>query len=373
MRPICFLLQDTGAIYGAERATLDLMAGLGAAGLEVRGLLIEELRLGLSTSPIRDVLTANGIPYELLPVSGAFSHRLAAQVRRQVVGSGILHAVGYKANVHGVIAAGMARRFPTVATVHGWLFRPDLKERFYKWIDLRALRRMDRVVALSCFYENLLARSGVPRKHLSRIPSGLPLAFRPSGEAVSASARSLLTFGMLGRLSWEKNHMLCLEAARQLLVRQNGKARFLLAGEGPEQNQIVRAMAEMGLSAHIELRGFMDRRDFFSAIDALVICSRIENLPYSALEAMAWGKPVIATRVGGLPDLVADGENGLLVPANDAGALAQAMERFVRNPELVAQQGRVGRARLEAEFTLERCVQDHVRLYDTLSRAGRGP
>ena len=367
---IVLLLQDTGKVYGAERATLDLASGLRAAGEEVTLLLIEEARLGPAATGLRDAVAARGLPHRSLRVAGRLSPALVHSLRDALreLRADVLHTTGYKADLHGGWAAGWGRRWPVVSTVHGWLFRDDLKERFYGWLNVQALRRCARVVALSQHYEAMLARRGVARERLVRIPSGLDPSTCPPGAWPAPDVP--YTIGIAGRLSEEKNHDLFLRAARRAL---DGGAplRFLVAGDGPLAAPLAARVAELGLASAVTLAGFLPREEFLARVHAVALCSRIENLPYSILEAMAWSRPVLATRVGGLPDLVEDGVTGWLVESDDEAALADRMARLAADPAAARACGAAGRARLDRAFTVRAQVEAHRALYRGLSDAVR--
>ena len=364
---IVLLLQDTGKVYGAERATLDLAAGLRAAGEEVTVLLIEETRLGAGASDLRDALRERGLSVAAVPVAGRLSHALVRAVRAALRErrADVLHTTGYKADLHGSWAAGWGRRWPVVSTVHGWLFRADLKEQFYGWLNLQALRRCTRVIALSRHYEAMLAARGVPRGKLVRIPSGLDPATCPPGPWPAEGTP--FTIGLAGRLSEEKNHDLFLRAARRALDG-GARLRFLLAGDGPLRATLAGRIAELGLTGDVEAPGFLPRESFLSRVHAVALCSRIENLPYSILEAIAWSRPVLATRVGGLPDLVEDGVTGWLVEGGDEAALAARMMALAQDPARARQLGAAGRRKLEAEFSVGAQVAAHQALYRAVAR-----
>lgn len=362
---IVFFMQETGAVFGAERATLDLAHGLREAGHDPVFCLMEELRLEGRGGGVGAAVEDAGFPRHRFGVSGRLSRSLARQVRDRfrTVGGDVLHVIGYKANVH----AWLSGIRPVVATVHGWLFRADLKERLYDATDRWCLRRCDRVICLSMHYETLLLRAGISRERLVRIPSGLRSvpALCPPLPGRERAGKDV-TFGMLGRFSEEKNHRQFLDAAKQLLAR-GVSIRCLIAGQGPLREAVERRVAEQGLGRVVTVCGYMEVEAFMASIDAYVLCSRIENLPYSILEAMAHGRPVLGTRVGGIPDLVDDGETGLLVDLDDAAGLAEAMARLVAEPGVAVTMGQKGRTKLEAEFSLPRMVSAHEALYRQLS------
>jgi len=368
---VLFVMQDTGFAYGAQRATVDLLRGLRADGrVGVKVLLIGETRLRSGVSTVREALDAAGLDHAMVDVGSAFSMKLVRGIRRAVLDSGakVLHTVGYKANVHGGFACGWGKLVPQVATVHGWLFRRDLKERFYEWLDLIALRRCARVIVLSRYYEEILKEGGVVPSRIERILSGLdPADLPPRGEAES-SRRSdgVLTVGMLGRLSDEKDPFLLLTAAR-LLKHEGLRIRMLFAGEGALKDALRERAAAEGLSDAVDMPGYMTAEDFFTRVNALVMCSRIENLPYSILEAMAWCRPTLATRVGGIPELVEDRRTGFLFSPGCADELAACLKKYVQRPDLAEVMGSAGRDKLEREFPLAATAGHHADLYAALA------
>jgi glycosyltransferase involved in cell wall biosynthesis len=115
------------------------------------------------------------------------------------------------------------------------------------------------------------------------------------------------------------------------------------------------------------LAGFMARDDFFQQAHVVVLCSNMENLPYTILEAMAWSRPVVATRVGGLPDLVDDGATGFLVAPDDAADLAGRLIRLANDGELRNKMGEMGRYKLESEFEVDQMVAKHLDVYQSLA------
>ena len=368
---ITFLMQDTGAVYGAERATCDLMVGLASRGERVHALLIREERLRQTSTDLQKSLEDSGIPFDLIPTRAAFSCALVQRIRRRLrtLKADVLHTVGYKANVHGLLAAKRGRLCPVVAVVHGWLRRPDLKERFYGQVDIRALRRCSRVIALSRYYEQLLSTRGVREGSVVRIPSGIDPGKKVSVSEAGASfsREGPYVFGMMGRLSWEKNHSMLLEAAAEL-VEAGADVRLVIAGEGPERASIESAIRRKALTGCVEMVGYVDTDDFLRKINALILCSRIENLPYIVLEAMCWCRPVIATNVGGLPDLVVDGETGYLVPSDNARELCRRMQALASDRDGSLKFGLGGRAKLEKEFSYMACIDEYMRVYGEMVR-----
>jgi glycosyltransferase involved in cell wall biosynthesis len=358
---IAYLLQDTGSVYGAERATIDLASGLAARGHKVVILLIRETRLEQSSSKLEAAFREKGLEVVAVETAGRFSLSLIGRIRRLLKDKAVqvLHTVGYKADVHGLFARG---RVPQVSTVHGWLFRDDSKEQFYGWLNLFALRRCARVIALSRHYEEYLLARGISRARLARIPSGLDLRGFPARPVRDG----MFVAGMMGRFSEEKNHTMLLRAAARIRD-ERVTMNILIAGDGPLRPQVEGEMKRLDLGYIVTIRDYAEREDFLGRIDALVLCSRIENLPYSVLEAMASGLPVVATRVGGLPDLVDDDVTGYLVPTDDDAALAERLIALRKDQALRARLGIDARAKMERQFSLEACLAAHEALYAGLA------
>ncbi len=363
---LVYLMQDVPRLYGAERVTVELAEALGRR-LPVRFWLIGERRLGEHPGALHGAVVRAGLPVERFPVAGRLSWPLVRELRARLGGldAPILHTVGYKAHLHALAAArGVA---PTVTTIHGWLVRPEWKERIYEWLEVRALRHDRAVVCLTAFYEQCLLDAGVRRERLHRISTGFAPEQLPDAGRAQAWPEGPFTVALVGRLSWEKNHDLLLRAAARL--RDSGLSlRVILAGEGPERPAIEARIRSLHLSDVVRVAGYVAMADLMPGVHAVALCSRIENMPLSLLEAMAWARPVVATAVGGVPDVVRDGETGWLAPSDDEAALADRLARLAGDADAARRMGRAGRRRLEQEFTLERCVTRHVELYSMLAQ-----
>lgn len=365
---IAYLMQDAGSVYGAERATLDLAAGLMAEGSsEALLVLIKEERMNLVTSDYVSEAEKRGVPCLSVATSGRVSPALVRAIRdvldEQRVD--VLHTIGYKADLHGCWATGSGKRMPVVSTVHGWLNRPEIKERFYGWINRHALKRFQRVIVLSRYYEQWLARLGLP--NLVRIPSGFPeeRLIPPETAWTSCPPPEPMIVGMMGRLSEEKNHALFLRMARRFAEAKR-PVRFLIAGDGPQRRAIEAAIHDQRLHNQVSLLGYTNSDDFLRQIHVLVMCSHIENMPYSILEAMNWMRPVIATRVGGMPDLIDDRVTGRLVSPDDDRQMAECVEELIGNTEALRSMGMAARTKLEREFPRSAMVNRHMDIYRSL-------
>jgi glycosyltransferase involved in cell wall biosynthesis len=138
-------------------------------------------------------------------------------------------------------------------------------------------------------------------------------------------------------------------------------------GDGPLRSRLASRLTDLSLDSSVTLAGFLPREEFLARVHAVVLCSRIENLPYAMLEAMAWSRPVIATRVGGMPEVIEDGVTGWLVEPDDVAALAAHFARLAVSPESGRVSGVAGRERLALRFSLGAMVGAHRTLYAALT------
>jgi glycosyltransferase involved in cell wall biosynthesis len=364
---VAFVLQDTGTMYGAERATVDLATGLREyTPTEVEFILIHETRLQLNDSRIQAELNAAGIPFRVISTGSAFSLPLVQRLRAAFAecGADCVHAVGYKAVFHCALAGIVPGSCPWVSTVHGWLERRNLKERIYKWLEVRALRSADKVIVLSRYYHDLLTGLGIRSSQSELIPSGLRLEGWQSPERLGRNTgeNTPICIGILGRLSDEKNHAMFLRVADRL-VATGATARFIIAGDGPLRPSLAAQIDKNSLAEHVQMAGVMDRSEFFRECDVLVSCSRIENLPYSILEAMACSIPVVATDVGGVSDLVNNGETGFLVALDDDDSMLSRLKLLIDNPDQVSALGTAANRHIQEHFSLAEAAERHFTMY----------
>jgi glycosyltransferase involved in cell wall biosynthesis len=213
-------------------------------------------------------------------------------------------------------------------------FRGDLRVRATRATRTAALRRAERVISPSAYLRELAVAWGLDADRVTVVPNPAPpVPELPSREALRAELGvegPLLAFA--GRLTAQKALDVALDALASV-----PRATLLLLGEGPERSSLERRVAGLGLEGRVRFLGSGSRDDvlrLFRAADAALLTSGWENLPHTVLEALAVGTPVVATAVGGVPEVVRDGENGLLVPAGSPEEVARALTRIVEDQEL---------------------------------------
>ena len=178
---------------------------------------------------------------------------------------------------------------------------------------------------------------------------------------------------VLSRLRQLKGIEYFLEAAA-IVAPRFPRARFLIVGDGPYRRKLEQFAARLGLGHRLTFMGFrLDIPSLLSEITISVLPSLSEGLPNALLESMAAGVPVVATRVGGTPELIEDGISGLLVPPRDPRALAGAVALLLANPELAENMGAAARQRVAQRFPMELAVRTTESLYQRLLRKGNIP
>jgi glycosyltransferase involved in cell wall biosynthesis len=260
-----------------------------------------------------------------------------------------------------------------VHTVHNLAPR-EMGVRVSAWVRQMAFRyRVGGVIPVAIAEEvraSIQRVYGYPDSPL--IPNGIPTdEYAPDSDtraqwrqAHGIEPRStVLTH--IGRFAVQKNHRLLIEAFAQ--VRSNAPLYLLLVGGGELENAVREQVAALGLESRVRFLGIRsDVADILRASDMFVLSSRWEGNPMSVMEAMTAGLPVVSTAVGGVPELVRDGETGLLVPSEDTGALAQAIQALVDNPALRQAMGVAARQHAVASFDIRHTVRGYEQLYEAL-------
>jgi len=277
-------------------------------------------------------------------------------------------------------AARLSRVPVVIETTHGreiWREGKRIKRSF--WFDRQIGRLIDKFIAVSdAVAKHLENNKRIPRDKIIVIRNGRDLSrFKPVTPAMAAEARAELSLNgqpvvlMLARFSAEKGHTLLIDSVR-LLVRRWPQLIVLLAGDGPEEAEIKARCVQYGLRGNVVFLGYRtDTLKLFAAADVVALPSRIEGLPLVAVEALAAGRPVVATAVGGTPEVVVHEETGLLVPPDNSVRFAEALDRLLSDPELRARLGTRGRALVEERYDVQTQIERTIALYRQLSKAAR--
>jgi glycosyltransferase involved in cell wall biosynthesis len=336
---------------GAERYVVDL-----AIALRGRGWPVE---VACSTGGVRaGALTDAGIPVSVLlgglvkrRISGGYGRALRRLVRDRR--PAVVHAHLY-ASAAAAVVATRGLSVPVVLTEHT---EAPWRDRAARAISRRVYQRVDHVVAVSsAIRDTLVGTYGVPA---GRVDLLLPATAAPAAAPRRATGGTAATVGVVGRLVPEKGVDVFLRAVA-LVSAAVPAARFVVVGDGPLRAALEDRAVSLGLAGVVTFTGFRpDAPQLIAGLDVLVVPSRSDGSPLVVCEAMAAGIPVVASRVGGLPDLVAHGDSGLLVRPEDPADLARSLVRLLRDPAAAQALGRRGRQLAEA--------RSHARLVDRMT------
>jgi len=324
--------------------------------------------LGSLGSELRD----EGFPVEVLNrrpgLDWRCTRRLAEIVRRERVD--VLHAHQYTPFFYSTVSRLLGSRPPVLFTEHG-RHHPDYPRRKRIVANRVLLRGRDRVVAVGeAVRQALIHNEGIAPYRVEVIYNGIPL--EKFGTQPTASERSAIraSIGLgpddlfliqVARLDYLKDHATAIRTIERVKNRC-GRARLVLVGDGPDRGPIESLVWQRALGEDVR---FLGQRDdvprLLAASDIVILTSISEGIPLTLIEAMASGRPVVSTRVGGVAEVVVDGQTGLLAPAGDDAALAEHVLRLADDSVLRERMGRLGRQRAEALFS-ERQMHDHYRM-----------
>jgi glycosyltransferase involved in cell wall biosynthesis len=367
-------------IGGPSVHVILLTAGLREKGYETRLIVGREAP---SEGNLLDMAREMGIEVEQLGGLGREIRPLADlvtlwQLYRAIRAwrPAIVHTHTAKAGVLGRIAARLAGVPVVVHTYHGHVLRGyfgPVKTAFFRRLETALSRLTDVAITVSAALRDDLAAMGVaPRAKIRVVPLGLDLArfARPHERGTVRSACGAgegdALIGVVGRLVPIKDIECFLEAASRV-SQASARARFAVVGDGELRAALEQKAADLGLASRVTFLGW--RRDLeavYAGLDIVVNSSRNEGTPVALIEAMAASRPVVATAVGGTPNLLGDGERGLLVPAGNPAALADAILETLDRHEDSARRAQAARDYVFAHHSVDRLLHDIDELYREL-------
>jgi glycosyltransferase involved in cell wall biosynthesis len=295
----------------------------------------------------------------------------------------VLHTHTAKAGAIGraaALLAGGARPPVVIHTFHGHVLKGYFgasRTAFFREVERTLARVSDVLVAVSPEVRDELVELGVaPREKFAVIRLGIPLEERLGDPTADLDYRRLygipggaFVVGWVGRMTGVKDTASTLEILRA--TRDRGvDAVLCLVGDGPDRARLEQVAHDLGIARHCFFVGYQeDVAGYYRLFDAFLLPSVNEGTPVSAIESLASGTPVVANRVGGVPDVVRDGVDGSLVEAGDIEGAAESLARLAGDPGLRARLGEAGRERVLRRYSVARLVDDVDRLYRSLLAA----
>ena len=371
MTKTALLVIETSGPGGAEKMLISLANSLDRSRFRPVVVL-------LKTGWLHDQLKARGITTHIVPLSRTVDPGWVRRMRGllQEENVAVMHAHEFYMNCYCALLSRLTG-VPSVTTVHGKNYS---SAKWYRRAAYRAAARHSRMIAVSEGIADFLADDvGVARERLTTIRNGIDHeAFAPkAGVRAEIRAELQLTpeqpvIGCLGNLYPVKGHTHLLDAAATV-CKKYPDAMFLFAGRGHLLESLQRQTDRLGLTRNVRFLGFReDSTRLLMAMDIFAMPSLSEGLPLSILEAMAAEKAIVASAVGGIPEVLREGESGLLIPPGDPAALAGAVLRLLDDRQAARRMGETARRQMVADFSLTTMTATYERLYESLMAARRG-
>nr|WP_242836758.1 glycosyltransferase family 4 protein [Desulfotomaculum nigrificans] len=324
------------------------------------------VKLGINTLPISLVGELSpGKDYAAVRTLTKYLHKSETM---------ILHAHSSKGALVGRLAAIIARTPVVIFTAHNSIFYeewPRWKKKLFATVERFLARFTDRIITVSeALKQELIEQENIPAKQLTTIYNGIDTD-KFSAQVDTLAIRKSLNIpelgpviGTIARLAPQKGVSYFLKSASLLKEYQ---ANFLVVGDGPLRQDLEQEAAELGLQNRVTFAGRRENiAEILAAIDIFVLPSVTEGLPLTILEAMAAGKPVVATRVGGIPEAIQEGKTGIVVPPKDPEALAVALAGLLGERERAVRMGINGQKFVQEKFGVAGMVNRTMELYQQL-------
>ena len=340
------VVSDSVTTGGAEVVTRSLIAALPAE--------VDVAVLGRDAAIVEWVASARaGARAEVVePSASAWRSALA----RSRVDVAHVNLPAFNASIPA-LAGAMLARTPFLIVDH--LPTEGMSWKGRAWQRLATSRALTRVAVGPSTAHAVARLAGVPDSAIAIVPNAVP----DPGVVDRAPHDGPVRLGMLGRLVHQKG----VDVALAALAEVDGCV-LRIAGDGPDRAALEARAGALGVADRVTFLGHVDGHDFLVDLDALLLPSRDEGLPLVLLEAMQLGTPVVATRVGSIPDVLVDDESGLLVDADDPHGLADAVRRLVTESELRTRLGQQARAVAVREFSVDDMVRGYTALYESALR-----
>jgi glycosyltransferase involved in cell wall biosynthesis len=370
-------LIDSGGLYGAEMMLISLAAQQQLMGASV---VIGSIRKpALPEKPLEQESRKRSIPVRLfemkpgLNILGAYEILRYAQYNK----FDVIHSHGYKTNILLGLLPRFIRRIPFVSTLHGWTSTGRwTKMRVNELLDSLALRCVDRIILVNQGMLDKKEIKALPRNKISIINNGvdIPTSKEPTGiceypeksleNKVNKFCSQGIIIASIGRLSVEKGYNYLIEAVSSLSKYHAQYIKLLLIGDGRLRSELQQQAEAAGLKDFFLITGYLkNARNLISLADIYVISSLTEGLPISLLEAMASGTPIVATAVGGIPHVVQDRKEALLVSSQSPQALVGAINELIQFPALARSLAKNSAAKVKQHYSSKGMAEEYTAVY----------
>ncbi len=291
-------------------------------------------------------------------------HRLIRQYQID-----IYHARDYKTCFIGYLLSKIHPRIGLVFTAHGWII-DSTRQKFYTWLNLFSLKKYHKMIAVSQATKQMMLDSGLPEEKIEIVHNAIDVDTWKR-ENITPTIRDELVLpatskivGVVGRLRYEKDIPTTLKVA-QKVIQKRPDTYFLIIGDGPDLDDAEKTVKAMGLTDKILFLGFRkDTINIYADLDVFVSTARTEGTPNTALEAMAMEVPVVYTAVGGVPELIEDGQNGILVNVGDIEGIAETILSLLNDDAKALKIGTNGRQTVCTKFSFASRLKKLESIYE---------
>lgn len=358
----------------------DIWAGaeVQASGLVValsRQHTIDQKVVTFNDGTLARLLRQRGVSVEIVRESGTRLPSLVGACRRIIENfqPDITHAHGFKENLVGGIASRL-KRIKVVRTHHG-KGMIGVARRYNVVERMNARFLSDALIVVSCDLEEFLGEFGLPRRKMSVVVNGVDPVTPSTPKQLLALKQQLglpessVVVGTIGRLVPVKDQSVFLRGARTIRDADS-RVSFVIVGDGPLMSELVREAEALGIGdCTVFTGGREDGARIGEVFDIFALTSRHEGIPMALLETMSLGKPVVATRVGGIPEVIRDGTSGILVPSNDPKSFAGACLEMIGNEALRSRLSQAAAVDIRDRFSMESCASRTYAVYQRVVAA----
>ncbi|MEW8506253.1 MAG: glycosyltransferase [Candidatus Thiodiazotropha sp.] len=380
-------LIDSGGLYGAEMMLLSLAKQQIKNGMEPT---IGSIRIpDIAYKAIEEEAVKLGIELHLFNMKSGFNLSGSVDILKYAKNNNfdVIHSHGYKPNILLGLIPKSIRKIPIISTKHGYTSTVKFsKMHVYQLLDTFALKFVDRIVLVSRAMLESNEINNLPTDKIELIENGIDITHPEmiyedqnkiinshiEDDTIRHSLRKFcddsLLLTSIGRLSAEKGYDVLIQAVSILINEHHLKIKLLLIGDGIEKDNLLRLANELGIAENLFITGYIDNAKFLLPLaDIYVISSHTEGLPITLLEAMSFSIPIIATKVGGIPYVIDNEREGLLVESAKPSEIADAVLRITKDKNLANGLIFNSASKLRSMFTSEVMAEKYTRVYNQVS------
>ncbi len=363
---------STRGLYGGERVLVNLVGHSDPHKvISLTAILFDPEK------PADDVLLAleaQNSPYLVIPCEKRFDLKAMRSIVKIIreYNIDIIHCHEIKGRLYGLLTAKYSH-LPIITSHHNWI-RNKLSTTIFEYLDAFYIRFFDRIIPVSSSIWHMLRRYAIPADKMRVIINGIDLEEKDHYNSRKIELRRSLhineknyIIGVVGRLSTEKGQRYFLEAAR-LILRERKDVSFVIVGDGHLREELEEFARSLKICEQIIFTGFrQDVETFYSLFDICIMPSLIEGTPMALLEAMAHEVCVVASDVGGIPDIINNMKNGILVQPRDSGAIARAVNLVLDDFNLQEKLVKNAVKTIHERFSADRMAAQYEEEYRTLT------